>query len=101
MSLTITEVERRQSVGNYFEKLVDVTFDSSYPTGGEPLTASDLGFGSVLSVVGDVLPSGAVRYVAYDRTNSKLLAFDADGAQIADTTSLATITVRLLVRGRG
>ncbi len=49
MALILTEVTRRQSVGNYFEKIVDVQFDSSYASSGEALTAGDLGFAEILS----------------------------------------------------
>lgn len=101
MALTVTPVTQRQSIGNYFEKIVDVTFDSSYPTGGEALTAATLGFASILSVTADPIAGTTVRTAVYDRANSKLLAYDPDGGQIADTTDIATISARLIVRGTG
>lgn len=101
MAVTVVEVERRQSVGNYFEKLVDVTFDASYPTGGEPLTAANLGFASILAIHGEIVLGAAVREVAYDRANAKLLAFAPGDLEVADTTDLSAVTVRLVVRGRG
>ena len=84
---------------------MDVDFDSSYPTGGESLPASDLG----LSVVDIVLPSPKSGYIfEYDYTNSKLKAYyadydaSADGAliEVASTTDLSGVTgVKLLVMG--
>lgn len=101
MAVTVADVTGRQSVGNYFEKLVDVTFDASYPTGGEALSANALGFGTILSVNAETVQGSDVRSVAYDRTSGLLLAYAPGGAEVSDTTSLATVTVRLLVRGRG
>ena len=31
-------------IGDLKYKVIEITFDSSYPTGGESLTASDIGF---------------------------------------------------------
>lgn len=101
MAVVIAEVERRQSLGNYFEKIVDVTFDASYPTNGEPLTAADVGLASVLSVLAPIVQGAAVRHVTYDIANAKLLAYAPGGAEVANTTDLSAVTVRLVVRGRG
>lgn len=49
----------------------DVTFDSSYPTDGEPLDADDLGFSSEIDFL-DGAGGGIV--VDYDYTNKKLKA---------------------------
>lgn len=43
MTLTVSKV-RSQDIGNGERVVADVTFDNSYPHGGEPLTAADLGF---------------------------------------------------------
>lgn len=104
-------VAHRTVFGNKRVRIVDFTFDTSYPDNGEPLTASDLG----LNVVEAVVPAGpAVKAdgtlavaVSYDRTNSKLLAFwgdnnnanDAPLIEVADTTSLDGYVVRLIAIG--
>lgn len=70
MSLTITDVSRTV-FGNRRVLIVDVAFDSSYPSGGESLTAVDLGFLSI-----DYIRATAkVGYdFDYDYVNSKLKA---------------------------
>ena len=98
-------IQKRSVFGNKRVRVVDVDFDSSYPTGGESLTAADLG----LSVVDIVIPSPKSGYVfEYDYTNSKLKAYwadydaGADGAliEVGNGTDLHTVTdVRLLAMG--
>lgn len=101
MAVTVAEVERRQSLGNYLEKIVDVTFDNSYATNGEPLAAADVGLATILAVLAPIVQGAVVRHVAYDVANAKLLAYAPGGAEIANTTDLSAVTVRLVVRGRG
>lgn len=81
--------------------VTDVLFDSSYPTGGEPLTASDLGLTTVTFAIATVkvAGTGSVTAVAYDVTNAKLLAYAA-AAQIANTTDLSAVTATVVAFGR-
>lgn len=81
------------------------TFDSSYPTGGEPFTARDLG----LTFLREVLPgtgragSGAAYAVAWNRsvTAPTLQAYQGDNPnaaaapllEVPNTTNLATLVV--------
>lgn len=81
--------------------VTDVTFDASYPTGGEPLTAADLGLAVVdfgIATV-KVAGTGSVTAVAYDVANAKLLAYAA-AAQIASTTDLSAVTATVVAFGR-
>lgn len=80
-------------------------FDSSYPTGGESLTASDLGLGSVVFVLAE--PKAGYVF-AYDYTNQKLLAYrgdndaGADGplVEVANGVNLSAVTgVRIFALG--
>ena len=116
MGLTISTVAGADFVaGNKKVKVRKVTFDSSYPTGGESLVASDVG----LKKIEQVIPHGAFTaneggttgvIVRYDYTNKKLQAFWAratDGnaqsatvfPEVTDTTSLSTQTGRLTIIG--
>lgn len=102
MALTI-DVTRRERIGRSFRVEFTCTFDSSYPTGGEPLVARDLGVTAIRSVKerGDGAPSGYS--YGYDRANEKLIVhrydYDntADGptVQVADATNLASVTAKL------
>lgn len=110
MALTLGTPDKKVP-GAEFVSIVDITFDSSYPAGGEVLTAADLGLNTIVTV----LPSVAVDpdtvdnalVVAFDHTNSKILLFwgnndgGADGplVEVADTTNVAAYTARLIVYG--
>lgn len=110
MSLTIGTADKKVPGAEYVS-IVDVTFDSSYPAGGEAVTAADFG----LNTIRTVLPAVAVDpdtadnalVVAFDHTNSKILLFwanndgGADGPliEVADTTDVAAYTARLVVYG--
>lgn len=94
-----------ESQGNKRAVVATIAFDASYPTGGESLTAANLGLG----VIDHVTIGAKSGYVfEYDYTNSKVIAYveeavAAGGAllEVADTTDLATLTgVRLRAVGR-
>lgn len=106
MALTISQI-RRTVWGDHRAVTATVTFDASYPTGGESLTAANLGLVGIEAVI----PAGPARSatpealpVSFDLTNSKLLAFRVDQVddileQVPDTTDLSAFSVVLLVLG--
>tara|TARA_R100000152_G_C6778149_1_gene208596 strand:- start:896 stop:1690 length:795 start_codon:yes stop_codon:yes gene_type:complete len=59
-------------IGDLKYKVIEITFDSSYPTGGESLTASDIGFDQI--VLAQIEPTDGMSF-AYDYTNSKVKAY--------------------------
>jgi hypothetical protein len=103
--------------GNTRIKFRDITFDDSYPTGGESLTAANFGLKHLDAVIPhgpavDSDGSGGTNAVTvtYDHTNSKLQAFrqidpaDTGGDQVSlpevgSTDSLANYTVRVTAIG--
>lgn len=101
MAVTATRVVLPTVPGADRYTVTDVTFDSSYPTGGEPLTASDLGLTFVAHafVVPKVLGTGSTVGCTYDIANAKLLAYAA-AAQIANTTDLSAATFTVWAFGR-
>lgn len=99
----------RGAAGDLFFRIVDVTLDGSYPAGGYPLAAKDLGFGlngTIWAIPGGNSKTGGWT-VAWDFTNSKLQVFDSSGAanavqhEVIATTVLTGVVVRLLVFGKG
>jgi len=58
-------------------RIVDVTFDASYPTGGEAVTAANFGLDTAIygmffcGTIGGCVPE-------WDDTNSKIMAYYAD-----------------------
>jgi hypothetical protein len=113
MALTLAEVSplppTKKIEGGYDQgwnfKVVTITFDSSYPTGGELLAAADVGLTSIAFVDAECADGFALEY---DYTNSKLKAFTndndavADGAmiEVANATDLSAIDARVLIVGR-
>lgn len=82
--------------------LVDVTLDNSYPTGGYPITAAQLGFNRILGVIVMSHPSGYT--FEYDAANNKLKAYRVNTtaaalSEVPNATSLTGINVHLLVVG--
>ena len=107
MALTITTPGNASDVsgvpGNNKYVIKRIQFDSSYPTNGESLTATDLGLESIHIVIIDTESSG---YLAqYDYTNSKVEVYEAgaDAAaldEVANTTDLSALYIRVLALGR-
>mgnify|MGYP003146505505 CR=1 FL=1 len=104
MALTISAEDRRISGDRV---LVDakVTFDSSYPTNGEALAASD--FQGLIQIDGLIVHSTnlALHRVIWDESNSKLKVYVEDGtsgkeAEVANTTNIATLTCLVQVQGK-
>lgn len=78
-----------------------ITFDSSYPTGGETLDLRPF-FSTLLMVM--IEPVGANYKFVYDYTNRKVIAYIEDGtsgvhAQVADTTDLSAVSTSFIAFG--
>lgn len=88
--------------------LFQITFDSSYPTGGEVLGLSALGVANRLNAryfVSQRAPLNLGYHFAYDRANDKLVVFWYNGAavgaeafpEVTNTTDLSAVIVDMLV----
>lgn len=103
MAVSATKVAGTSTIfGNKRVRVYDVTFDSSYPTGGEPLAASALGLRKIQFAICTVKAVGGTVNVAnvhYDRANSKLLVFDETPGEAADTSDLSTLVVQVVAFG--
>jgi len=88
-------------------KIVDVTFDSSYATGGEAIAAADVELDRIDAIIpGPLVKSdGSDAYhCEYDPANAKLLAYrdtstNTTLTQVPNTTNLSAYTTRCLVIG--
>jgi len=100
MAMTVTRgLDAIQAVdGKDYRCLGTLTFDASYPTGGEVFTKESMGFAHKITRLIIQPKSGYV--LVPDLTNLKVLAYFADydavadGAltEVADTTDLSALT---------
>jgi hypothetical protein len=92
MALTSTLVNRLLP-GDLYRFRHLVTFDNSYATGGESLTAAILGISRIVDV--EVVPSvGLAGLICYwDRPNAKLQLFHPSGGSAAPATLVAPTVV--------
>lgn len=106
MAATVAIVDRLGRTGNQeHTNRVTITMDSSYPTGGEAITAADCGLSSITGVTFEGAKGGAVP--DWDQANLKVLVYwvdtTVDGALMAEvtaTTDLSSIVFRARVSGR-
>ena len=89
MAVTVTAT-KKGVFGDLKYFLGTVLGDSSYPTGGEALTASDFGFPTSVVFVDPIPSTGYVP--EYDYTNSKLIVYRSAGLTPAGTNSVPTST---------
>ena len=100
MALTVEQLGRTNVTGNRLTVALKITFDDSYPTGGEPLDLTT--YVENIETVSIEVSGGYV--FQYDRTNKKVLAYEAgaDGAaldQVANATNLSTVITYVSVTG--
>ncbi len=74
MAGLVVEIAERTNVSPLKQRVLKVTFDDSYPTGGEVLAASDFGLDYISFVIAE--PSGGYVF-QYDYSAGKLQAFRA------------------------
>jgi hypothetical protein len=55
-----------------------ITFDNSYPTGGEAIAPSDFGFDALFFVSVNASATPVTKFVRWDEVNSKLLIYIED-----------------------
>ena len=104
MALTVIDKDAKPPftlVGGLKGRVVEITFDSSYATGGEALTAADCGMSSIVQLLAH---ENSGRVFEYDYANSKLKAYQDAGAaaalaEVPNATNLATVVTRALVIG--
>lgn len=104
MSVTATRFGNQQAhiIGALRMTITDVALDSSYPSGGEPLTAANLGLAEVFVAI-PTLKTAATSTVNqtqayYDVANSKLVVYDETPAEV--TGDLDGIVYRVVAFGR-
>lgn len=104
MALTVAVV-KRNVVGAQREVIADVTFDNSYPTGGEAFSPRDLDLSQPSTATFHFLDVGMndatiadQRLVEYDYTNSKLVVRTAVNTEATNASDQSAVKVRVLAR---
>jgi hypothetical protein len=107
MALTIASPSNARDTtgvpGDMKYSIKTITFDSSYPTGGESIASTEVGLESIALVLLSPDHNG---YVAqFDYTNSKISLWEAgaDGAaldEFASTGDASAVIVRAIFYGR-
>jgi hypothetical protein len=95
-------IQHSYVTGDRLQVIVDVTGDTSYPTGGSPcdFTAAPFAYNDVQLVEPD-LPLAGTRVYKYDYANKKLKAFSAFGTEVTNATNVSANVVRVVVTGKG
>lgn len=79
-------------------QMIEITGDTSYPSGGYPISGPNAGMSRIDGMF--TIGSSAAGYKAvYDYVNKKVL-FYSNGSQVANTTNISSITIRMKVLGR-
>ena len=104
MAISFANMQRPPAkfpLGDRFGVVRDVTFDSSYASGGEPLPSNGvLGVTSASQVSGVLViasnPAAIAYTVRWDKTNNKLRVFTGASVEVTATTDLSTLMFTLL-----
>ncbi len=99
MALTFTEIASGvHGDQRYWEG--EVTFDSSYVTGGEDFPPAQVGMTDVRLVLANTSAGTAVRVARWDDANDKLQVYNgSSGSEIANATDLSASSFYVLVYG--
>lgn len=99
VSVSITN---RDVWGSHQIREATVTFDASYPTGGETVAASDFELQEIKAVLplSPSIDDEAVTSTLWDAANSKVLVIQQNGVQEGNATDLSSTTVQCLVIGK-
>ncbi len=102
MAIAISN-EDRTVMGDRVVIFATVTFDNSYPTGGEAIANTDFSGLNQIDFIQCSAPSiddQAINSVVYVRSTGKLMVIDAAGAQEGNATDLSSTTMDIVVFGK-
>ncbi len=98
MALTFT-INDQTVWGNKHVIMATIALDSSYPTGGEAVTAANFGLNTIERFLIQTVTDGT-RLYSFDAANSKIQAWTALATEVTNTTDLSAVTnLRVMVIG--
>lgn len=104
MALTVTKLFGPSGAGGRWESVFNVAGDTSYPTGGWPLTKNQLGASANdPTAVVLVVNQGLGYLLVYDNANQKLLAYRQTAAtsalvEVPNATNISAATANVVVK---
>lgn len=100
MAVSVT-VNDRDVWGKHHVRWATITFDSSYPTGGEAVTAANFELSELKNVLvtNPSIDDAAITSAIWDATNSKIIVIDEAGLQEGNTTDLSSTTLKVIAIG--
>ena len=100
MAVSVT-INDRDVWGKHHVRWATVTFDGSYPTGGEAVTAANFELSELKNVLvtNPSIDDEAITSALWDATNSKILVVDAAGSQEGNATDLSATTLKVIAIG--
>lgn len=105
MAVAIARVQKPTVVGKERRTVSRVTFDNAYPTGGEVVSAEDLGLQRVTFAQAEVVhgtesAEKRVSNAEYDKANGKLKLLDnATGKELANGADASKVVVQVVAYG--
>lgn len=78
----------------------DITLSSSYTTGGEAVSAAQVGLGGITAAVATIkAPAGSTTEVYYDTSTGKLKCYTAT-AEVANAVNLSALVCEVVFFGK-
>ena len=95
-------IEDRDVWGSHQVRWATVTFDSSYPTGGEAVAASDFQLAELknLIVENPSIDDEAITSAYYVESTGKIIVVAAAGTQEGAATDLSSTTLKVVAIGK-
>lgn len=87
------------SIANRKVGFVSIALDASYPTGGYTVDPSLFSMNFITFIQAPATPDGSGRYLQWNLNTRKLQAFTNAGAEVANATNLAAVTLPVVVVG--
>lgn len=104
MAVTVTmDARAYDNLSTHRAVFGTITFDASYPTGGEALVGADLkNLGEIEKILFEPASNGTpvIKHLKYDYVNKKVLVFDENGAQTAAATDLSAYSAGFVAFGK-
>lgn len=103
MAVVVALLKRAKNL-TLHQNIAEVTFDNSYPTGGEPVTPAQFGVRSIDMML--ITNNGGYIF-EYDHVNNKIKAYNSTtgvalaspGSEVVAATNLSAVVLRALVIG--